>query len=170
MANPRNVTHAGKVSGSAQIVPQKQGPTFTCNDPVIGETNTSGHNKLMRGKDNRGKTQPSHGAHKDVGARTIVPEKAGPTITCNDPAIDFPYGESPIHKPVNDLQHGLPDSTGKVIASNMRRLTADRIKTVGDTDDGGGREGYGLKKSYEKKGKPVRGGNNSHPDHGFDTK
>lgn len=121
----RNVMHSGKVSGSAQIESGEPfGTTFqrsTTHAPTLKGSSTSP----------KGKIAPNG----------IVPQASGPTVTCNDPAIDFP--SRPAKK-----------DSSKTIDTSTSRLEASGINTVGTAGvDGGGRKGYGLAKSYDKKGR-----------------
>lgn len=124
----RNVKHAGKVDGAAAI---KGGEPF-------GETfqKSTTHAPELRKGVSEGKTS---GKIKSNG---VISQAAGPTMTCNDPAVEFP---------------SLPgkERESKIIAESATK-GAKPPKTGGDPVDGGGRKGTGLKSSYDKSGRTDR--------------
>lgn len=118
----RNVTHAGKVDGDRQIVPQAPGATFTRNDPA----------KFPNHGQASGKT-PSNG---------VVREGEGPTITCNETLIPTPNADKP-----PKYKH-IADKKGIFQPENTSgELTASEAGDGGPCD-----RKYPLARSYEKHG------------------
>jgi hypothetical protein len=120
----------------AGVVPQGAGPTFTCNDPIVGKTFGE-----KRGK-TEGKFKATYGASHGTGS-TVVKEKTGPTITCNDPPLTQPYADV---KPVISKQIAEDVSTFRPLET-AGELTATQSGSGGPTD-----HPYFLEKSYDKKG------------------
>lgn len=110
------------------VVPQGEGATFTCNDPVVGRTFG----------ESRGKT-----TGKPDSDNTIIAQAEGPTITCNDPAITQPDADV---KPTISKQIAEDVSTFRPLET-AGELTATQSGSGGPTD-----HPYFLEKSYDKKG------------------
>lgn len=122
----RNVKHAGKVDGDAQI---KSGEPFGS----TFQKSTTHAPELRKGVE----TGKSSGK---IAPNGIVATAAGPTITCNDPAVKFPSRMA-------------PELKSKVIAETGNKGNAPENTVEAGGQAGGGRKGYGLAKSYEKSGK-----------------
>jgi hypothetical protein len=120
----------------AGVVPQGTGPTFTCNDPIVGKTFGE-----KRGK-TEGKFKPSYGASHGTGS-TVVTEKTGPTLTVNKPALTQPYADV---KPVISKQIAEEVSKFRPLET-AGELTATQSGSGGPTD-----HPYFLSKEYDKKG------------------
>jgi hypothetical protein len=119
----RNVKHAGKVSGSAQIESGEPfGTTFQRSSTHAPELR-KGVSTSQKGK---------------VAVNGVVAVAEGPTFTCNDPAISFPSRPAPV-------KHS------KVIADREGSGMAPP-RTVPGTATGAASSDH-LKRSYEKSGR-----------------
>jgi hypothetical protein len=118
------------------VNPQHEGPTITCNDPIIGKTFGE-----KRGK-SEGKFKPTYGASHGTGS-TVVKEKEGPTLTEN---------KSHIEQPNADVFPRISKQIAEDVSTFRPLETAGELTATQSGSGGPADHHYFLEKEYDKKG------------------